>query len=79
MFRDSLHLTAKREKGTVQDRPGDVYLNQLVLMVGLAWATRRGQKLHYRNQKPYFCEWGWSPGGATLLWVLTSPGLKLQS
>lgn len=49
----SLHLTANKEKGPVQNSPWDIYLRQGVLVggSGLAWAPKKGPSLHYRNWK----------------------------
>lgn len=44
VVRSSLHPTARKKKGTVQNRPWHMYLSQgvLVLGSGLAWAPKKG-------------------------------------
>lgn len=56
VVRSSLHLTTRKEKGTVQKKPWDVHLSQSVLVVGSgsAWEPKEGPSLHYRNWKPAF-------------------------
>lgn len=68
MVRDFLHLSAGKEKGTVQNRPWDVYLIQggLVVGSGLVCGTRRGQKSPLQSR------------GRTLLWILTSPDWEIE-